>query len=593
MKTGYGERGPLLTSPLIIFYILGLFWLVTTAAAMNMQRHDSSVLVGLELQVIVTSVALASVYTWGRFRPKQLAILSGFYVAAMSMLPSLKYSLLYGSGDALRHLSLMEQIQRTSTVPSFGYYVDFPTFHILHAQYSLLAGIPLIQVQELLTPSLFFLYPLLSFAMVSRVSSSVEIQRLSSFISAILFTGYPWAFYYAAPAMLALLIVVMIYFILVCGGPLTNLIGGRTVVLLLLLALVPLHHYAVAVFVGILTLSWVLKWLAPIGMMRSGTILSVLGKAALLLSILSALWWFFHATVTYAFIAAVLVPENIVLLQPLGAGLGQFPFLTWVQIVMRQYAAKAVLLLLLLPSFAIAIYRQVANRRDSTTTNLTSNVRLIGLVGSWLVILGLVFVSRFGNVQPYRIFMFGLLITIPFCANTLHVLTQSFRTLFGRKGARVMRVALLTGILLLPFVEFFPNDDLRPRVVYNQVNSVYQYEALFFLSRSSNLEVSTDIITIRQATGFFYEGLYGRLLGVYDPTRREALDGLLLHRGTCSSSMLIVFHRPAFAGAYGESPYDALSDQELDALISNAVIGSNVVFTNSQVFVVFCAGSRG
>ena len=479
---------------------------------------------------------------------KKVVILAASLLAAMNLVPGLKYQLFSGVFDAPAHFRFTDQIVSLGSIPEnerlSTNYGSNPGMHIFMACVSIVSGIFVNDVFRFIIPALSGLVPFIVYFITREVLDNTT-QRY-----VVLASSFPIAMRYIAYgtslAIIPYFLLIAIFIRLVF----TRM--NKTAFWLLFVTLsfnIIASHTITALFVCIVLAGMLIILKSseivrnkPLGQVRAAQLISpCFFHAVLLFS-----WWLsmssFNLNRLVDMIRQVLISDP--LRTPVPTRFYNIPLLSRLQVLLAKHSRDAVVVMLTL--FGLFVFLGKLRRNEVSGKAKAFYMFLTVLLVNFALFLFFEFASGFGSIEYYRFIVYALPLCVFLVGLSLWRLDNFLKIVFVKPRIRKLIFAsLLFALVSLSWIQFYHYQPLVPRsnvlspdlpnneyiFYYGIVNTIYQKDMISFAEKHSyNSSIASDEVTRYQTRGFSSPSFFSRHV-FFSPLEREDLkwDLFLLH----------------------------------------------------------------
>lgn len=163
----------------LLIFIAATVALVTVALFNRRDYQDTWILQDI-VSVTAVYVLVFSFFAVACVDNRLLALGCASFIIVLNAIPNLKYDMLNGTFDSITHYGYAQNLVSLGHVPSTGFYAstyqDFPGMHILIGSLSIVTGLSVSAIIQLVTSLLVGIIPLMTYFATNRVFEP-SIQR--------------------------------------------------------------------------------------------------------------------------------------------------------------------------------------------------------------------------------------------------------------------------------------------------------------------------------------------------------------------------------------------------------------------------------
>lgn len=518
---------------------------------------------------------------------KKLVILAAFLLAAMNVVPGLKYQFFSNVYDAPAHFRFTSQIAFLGYVPENEWvsiqYSGNPGLHIFMATISIVSGISVNDVFRFVIPALSGLLPLLVYFITKGIIDDTTQRYIIIASSFPIFEGF--TIYGTSLAMLPYFTLMAVFirsmfreknqtaFWLIFAVLSFNVITSHAITSL----------FFSVILIGTLALLRFLEYAKkkPLGQIRA----SQLVAPCLFFVVLLFAWWVNFSSWNMRTLAVYVrqVLEGDPYRYTVPSRFGQISFLSKLQILTVEHARDVILAMLSL--LGVFVFVGKLRRNDVSEKVKTFFLFSIVLLGPFAAILLFEFASGFGSIEYARFIAYALPLCTLLIGLALWRLDKFLRGISTSTIIRNLATALILFMLISPcLIEFYFYQPLVPRsnvlssnlpeneylVYIGTVNTIYQVEMISFAETySHNGTIASDTVTRFQIHGFSSPSFYSRQ--VYrSPLQYQNLDWDLLLLHTLKAGPL-------------NEPAENRTRERIEDIRLNA---GNIIYDNGESFII-------
>jgi len=561
--------------------------LLVNAAAISRDYQDSWTLEGIEIAFVVFVVTYAITF-FSEKRSKWMVALAVIGRSVFLLIPSLKYVWFMGrSIDDHRQFAMANYVYNEGhIIPSehlgdwtdaWTYYATTPLIHLSFSILSITSSIPLLYSFKFLPILLSPIYPLLTYAIVTKLGFKGEttVLRYALFLSSLPIKS--GLVYIVTGSMLGVLLT---FFVLLCIVRVLRRSNQSDWLLLIIFscALMMTHSFS-SLHLALLILG--IKVMQRFSFFQIRSYLNNLTVSLILL--LNMAWLVFRASGTFTYMTKIMtylvgispqkqtyyVPERFFELTSLN-------IFESLKVILVYYGADGFLLLLMI--IVIFVFLLKSRKKSDTLKFLW----LLNVLLSLLLVFA--FVSRLGAGYWKRIVRYTE-ISYPIFFGMLIAYIDK------RKIRSAVATSLLVTTLVLVPLELYACQPIigsastisrelpanEPVVYVGSVNSIYQREMIGFAEDYVRGSIACDGVTRNQISGLTERGFSKTLLWFYP------FSGLLDESIPRKNYDYFLIHLPGKSGAFEEQAEIRTRSLILEALYDESY---NIVYSNSESYVL-------
>ena len=486
---------------------------------------------------------------------KTLVVLAAFLLAAMNVVPGLKYQLFSNVYDAPAHYRFTDQIASLGYIPEnepplSRTYGGNPGMHIFMASISIISGISTNDVFRFVIPALSGLVPFIVYFITKDILDD-STQRY-----VIIASSFPiiqrFAIYGTGLAILPYFMLIAVY--IRCMFTKKNQ-GAFWFIFAILSFNIIISHAITSLFFAFILVGTlvVLKSLEfarnkPLGQMRA----SQLVAPCLFYVVLLSAWWgsisSFNLNRFAVYIGQAFEGDPYHATVP--SRFHEMSFLLKLQVLMVEHLRDGILAMLSL--LGILVFIRKLRRNEASDKVKTFYLFLIVLLSMFALFLSFEFASGFGSIEYGRFIAYALPLCTFLIGLALWQLSKFLQRIFVKPMIRNLTFATILFMLIsLSLIQFYRCQPLIPRsnvlssdlpeneylYYFGTVNTIYQVEMISFAEMHSyNGSIASDTVTRFQIRGFsspsfssrhlYYRQFYRSPL---EPNHTLEWDLLLLH----------------------------------------------------------------
>ena len=533
---------------LYIIVIMSFFSIVV----LNRKSYDVWILDGIVVPtaMFIFFSLVAETFVQGN---KKLTILVAFFLAAISLVPGLKYQFFYGCFDTPGHYRFTEVIVSSGNVPKTEFYSKSyggtPGMHILLGCISIVSGISVNDIFKFVFPVVLSIIPFIIYFITKDLLSDT-IQKYTIMASSLpIIPAYiVWG---TNLGMVPYLFLIAIFMRLIFSKRyqrenwlLFAILGFGLII----------SHAVTSLFVAFLLLGTPLI-LKILEMTRESARMSSLGRFPASTSlappslyvVLLATWWtnvsIFDFEALAGYVRTLFTSGNMIPTIPMR--FYQIPLLAQLQVLTVFHLGDFVMVVLSL--FGLFIFLKKSRRKEFSNETQATYLFLIVLLGIVVLFLSFQFASRFGMFSYSRFIDYAIPLCSPLAGLTLWRVNRFLRS----PKIKIRNFAFASFLFVLVsccLIQFFRCQPLVPRasvlsidlpeneytVDIRMMNTIYQIEMISFAERhSSKGRIASDFITRDQMWGFSGPSFFSRHIWhsplIPNPDKNLEWDLLLLH----------------------------------------------------------------
>ena len=536
-------------------YFLMLYILVTISffftVVLNQRNYqDAWILDGIVVPtaIFIFFFLVAETFVQGN---KKVVILAAFLLAAVNLIPGLKYQLFSGCFDTPGHFRFTNEIVSLGYIPENEYisemYGGNPSMHISMACVSIISGISINEIFRFIIPALCGLVPLLIYFTTKDILDDT-IQRY-----VIIASSFPiaqrYVIYGTSLALLPYFLLIAIF--LHCAFAKMNKKMFWLIFIILSFNLI-ISHAVTSLFVSFLLIGMliILKSLEITRKKFLGRFpVSTLIAPSLLYVVLLMTWWMNTPTFNLNILADLIRTLFVggPMRTPVSPRFYEIPLLPQLQVLTVFHLRDAVIGILSL--FGLFVFLRKLRRNELSDKTETFYLYLLALLGIGVLFLLFQFVSGFGTIQYARFIAYMM----PLCVFLVGLTLWRFnKFLNGISVKLIIRNLAFASFLFVVvsscLIQFYHCQPLVPRsnvlskdmpeneylVYIGRVNTIYQIEMISFAEmHSHNGRIASDYATRYQIHGFSSPSFFSRHIWysplIPNPDQNLKWDLFLLH----------------------------------------------------------------
>ena len=519
---------------------------------------------------------------------KKVVILAAFLLAAINIVPGLKYHLFSGAHDAPAHFRFTNEIVSLGYMPEneriSEMYSGNPGMHIFMACVSIISGISVNDIFRFITPALSGLGPFLVYFVTKDILEKT-VQRY-----VIIASSFPIVLRYIAyGTSLAILsyflfITVFIHLVLIK----TNKITFWLIFVILSFNVIISHAitslFIVLVLMGMLTILLLLRIGGKkfLGRIQVGTLV----VPSLLYFVLLFTWWTnasnFNMNTFANMIRSILFGQT----EPtIPTRFYEIPLLPQLQVLAVSHLRDAIIGTLSL--WGLLVFLRKLRRKEVSDRTESFYMLLVVLLGNFVLFL---FFKVVIGVYLFREYARFIVYAMPLCAFLVGLALWRFNRFLNSISAKpIMRNLAFASFLFVLvsscLIQSYKYQPLIPRtnvlskdlpeneylVNLGVVNTIYQIEMISFAERHFyNGSIASDVTTRFQIHGFSNPSFFSRHIwnSPLEPNQNRKWDLFLLHT--------------VKAGPLSE-PAEYRTRERIENLRLEA---GNVIYDNGESFII-------
>lgn len=518
---------------------------------------------------------------------KKVVILAAFFLAAINLVPGLKYQLFCGCFDAPAHFRFTNEIVSLGYIPENEFFSEIyggnPGMHIFMACVSIISGIPINEVLRFIIPALCGLVPFIVYFITKDILDNT-IQRY-----VIIASSFPIAQRYITYGTSLALLPYFLLIAIFLHRVFTKM-NKRTFWLIFIILSFNLitSHAITSVFVSFLLIGMllILKSLEIARKKFLGQVqVSTLIIPSLLYVVLLVTWWInistFNLNTLSDLIRSLFVGEMKAVVP---TRFHKIPLLPQLQVLAVFHLRDAIIGMLSL--FGLFVFLRKLRRNELSDKTKTFYLYLLALLGPLTLFLSFQFVSGFGSIEYGRFIAYAM----PLCAFlvglTLWRLNKFLNSISVKP--RIGNLAFASFLFILVsscLIQFYRYQPLVPRsnvlsrdlpeneylVYFGVVNTIYQIEMISFAEMHFyNGSIASDVTTRYQIYGFSNPSFFSRHIwhSPLKPNQNLKWDLFLLHT--------------VEAGHLSE-PAEYRTEERIENLRLEA---GNIIYDNGESFII-------
>lgn len=577
------RRKPRYDYLLMLFVVAISFFLIVVLNRRNYQ--DAWILDGIVVPtaIFIFSFLVAEVFIRDN---KKVVILAAFLLAAMNLIPGLKYQSFSGVFDGPAHFRFTNEMVSRSYIPENEFlsemYGGNPAMHVFMASFSIVSGISTNEVLSLIIPALSGLIPFIIYFATKGILDDT-IQRY-----VIIASSFPivqrYIIYGTSLALLPYFLLIAIFVRNIFGKECKRRFG----LIFIILGFNVIISHAITSFLVFFAFALVLLILWLLEITRKKTLgrirVSTLVIPTVIYGIMFLAWWSvasdFNLKRLASLMKALFVGE---VRAPVPTRFYDIPLLAQVQILAVFHLSDAIVVMLSLFGLSVFLWKL---RRKVSSEAKTFYLYLIVLLTAFVSFLLFQFVSGFGSIEYERLMAYIMLLCIFLVGLTLWRLDEFLNRISVRPAAKNLVFASLLFILVSScLIQFHRCQPLVPGsnvlssdlpeeeylVQLGVVNTIYQIEMISFAEKYSyNSSVASDVVTRFQIHGFSTPSFYLRHIrfNLLESNQSLNWDLLLLH---------------TFEGGQFEEPAEYRTKERIENLRLEA---GNLIYDNGASFII-------
>jgi hypothetical protein len=478
---------------------------------------------------------------------KKLVVLAAFFLAAINLVPGLKYQLFCGVFDAPSHFRFTNEMVSLGHIPENEYisemYGSNPAMHIFMACASIISGFSVNDVLRFIVPALSGLIPFIIYFITKDILDNT-IQRY-----VIIASSFPivhrFITYGTSLAMLPYFLLIAIFLHRVFA----KIKGASFWLIFVILSLnLVISHAVTSLFVSFIFVA-TLVVLKSLEITRKrflgGVQVSILIVPSLLYLILFATWWLntseFNLNKLVDLMRSLFLGEAKA---PVPTRFHKMPLLPQLQILAVFHSRDAIITMLGL--LGLAVFLRKIRRNELSDKTKTFYLYILVLLSSFVLFLSVEFITSFGSIEYERFIAYAMPLCVFLVGLTLWGLDKFLRAHIKLGISNMIFASFLFILVSSCFIQFYHCQPLVPRsnvlssdlpeneYVYHfgVVNTIYQVEMISFAEMNSyDGRIATDVTTRFQIRGFAGPSFYSRQIWYSPLETNENLkwDLFLLH----------------------------------------------------------------
>jgi hypothetical protein len=577
----------------VFAFILAIFWIVISAAGMDLRIQDRWILDGIWLPLFVMLIAYASHLALSK-NAGHTAILTAVFVWVALAMPPLKYAYVYATTiDASVHLSHIRSLTNTG-FPDQNFYQYTAGLHSLIAAFSQLTGVPIETSMKIIPPAIGGLFPLGIYMLSKRLRLDIFFSKTLIAISALSLPllYYPTGTAYATLIVGPLVLILLLYHI----DPDRSAAGTGFlwVGLLLLITLITWHGFSSILVPGLLIFAGFLAFLIPLlfpKLLRRIARLRKAGKLFFVIGLMGIaivfLYWSINADALkehFLYSINLLVSVLLAATESDGVLVPERTFsldlIELLTVMMINHARDVIMLTLAAFAVMSIVWSTWVKNKYSKVNDL---LLLIGiLAAAFLMVVLAVLASTFSKFGYHR-FLKYVMIVIPVLSgmglwSLLHFIARKLRIsrIHLLLSLAIFSTYLFAGFQIFPYQPGIPAMPLpgtagdTPAYYEHKVNSDYQRRMIEFayFEMDPTISLYTDYVAFQQTVIFIDEDAKPRFrTGKWEHYRTS----------------YVLLHHPGIAGPYAEQA-EYRSPEAIQRL--RQMNGVSVVYDNGESFIL-------
>lgn len=480
---------------------------------------------------------------------KKVVILAAFLLAALNMVPGLKYQLFSGVFDAPSHFRFTDQIASLGYIPENEHiseqYSGNPGMHIFMASISIISGISTNDVFRFIIPAMSGLVPFIIYFITKDILDNTT-QRY-----VIIASSFPIVQRYIAYGTSLAIIPYFLLIAIFIHSVFTKM-NKRTFLLIfaILSFNVIISHAITSLFVCFLLVGMliILKSLEIMRRKSLGRVqVSTLVAPSLLYVVLFFTWW--ANTSSYNLNTLVDLTRTLLVgdptRTPVPTRFHSLSLLPRLQVLAAFHLRDGIIGMLSL--FGLFVFLRKLRLNEVSDKTETFYKFLIVLLSNFALFLFFEFVSGFGSIEYGRFIIYALPLCVFLVGLTLWRLCKFLNGISVKPIIRNLAFASFLFILLSScLIQFYRYQPLVPRsnvlskdlpeneylVYFGVVNTIYQIEMISFAEMHfSNGSIASDVTTRYQIYGFSDPSFFSRHVwhSPLKPNQSPKWDLFLLH----------------------------------------------------------------
>ena len=450
---------------------------------------------------------------------KKAVVLAAFFLAAINLIPGLKYRTFCGCFDTPAHFRFTNEIVSLGYIPENEYFSEIygsnPGMHIFMSCVSIISGISTNEVLRFIIPALSGLVPF----MIYFITKDILDNNLQRYV--IIASSFPIVQRYITYGTS---LAILPYFLLIASFlhyVFTETNRGKFWLIFVILSFNLITSHAItSIFVSLILIGMllILKSLEIAGKkLLGGVQTSLLIVPSVSFVILHLTWWMNVATFNL-FVLSNLIQSLFVgeMKATVPAQFHKIPLLPQLQVLAVFHLRDAIIGMLSL--FGLFVFLRELRRKELSDRTKTFYMYLIVLLSTFVLFLCFQFVSGFGTIQYQRFIAYAM----PLCAFlvglTLWRLNKFLHDISVKSKIRNLAFSSFLFILVSScLIQFYCYQPLVPRsnvvsrdlpeneylVYVGVVNTIYQIKMISFAeTHSYDGRIASDKVTRYQIFGF-------------------------------------------------------------------------------------------
>lgn len=459
---------------------------------------------------------------------KKIVILAAFSLAAMNLIPGVKYQLFCGCFDAPSHFRFTSEMVSLGHIPENEFisemYGGNPAMHIFMACVSIISGFSVNDVLRFIVPALSGLVPCIIY-FITKDTLDNTIQRY-----VIIASSFPivhrYITYGTSLAMLRYFLLIAIFL----HRGFARMKGRSFWLIFVILSFNLIFSHAVSSLFVSFVLVGTLLVLKSLEIMRKkslgGVYVSILILPTLFYSILLVTWWLntsdFNLNKLVDFIQSIFLHEAKA---PVTTRFYEIPLLPKLQTLATFHSRDATIAMLSL--LGLAVFLRKIGRNELPDRTKTFYLYLVVILSTFALFLSFQFIASFGSIEYGRFIAYLMPLCVFLVGLTLWSLDKFLRTHVKLRIANLVFASFLFILVSSCLIQFYHYQPLIPRsnvassdlpeneYLYNfaPVNTIYQVKMISFAETNSyDGRIATDITTRFQIRGFAGPSFFSRQL---------------------------------------------------------------------------------